>query len=112
MNVYLFFGAESKRAAYDAVIFTGKSEKLVYGWIDDDSIQLMDAQYLKGKSPHETAMAIREDLGDFYIHVMAIGEAGEDLVLVACALNDEFRAIGRTGMGAVMGSQLVSVYNT
>ena len=100
-----FFGAELKRAGYDAVIFTGKSEKLVYAWIDDDSVQLMDAQHLKGKSPHETEIAIREDLGDFYIRVTAIGEAGEKLVRTACIINDEFRAVGRTGMGAVMGSK-------
>ncbi len=100
-----FFGAELKRAGYDAVIFTGKSEKLVYAWIDDDSIQLMDAEYLKGKSPHETELTIREDLGDFYIRVSAIGEAGEKLVRIASIINDEFRAVGRTGMGAVMGSK-------
>jgi aldehyde:ferredoxin oxidoreductase len=100
-----FFGAELKRAGYDAVIFTGKSEKLVYAWIDDDSVQLMDAQHLKGKSPYETEIAIREDLGDFYIRVSAIGEAGENLVRTACIINDEFRAIGRTGMGAVMGAK-------
>ncbi len=100
-----FFGAELKRAGYDAVIFTGRSEKLVYAWIDDDSIQLMDAQHLKGKSPHETEMAIREDLGDFYIRVSAIGEAGEKLVRIGSIINDEFRAVGRTGMGAVMGSK-------
>ncbi len=100
-----FFGAELKRAGYDAVIFTGKAEKPIYAWIDDDSIQLMDAQQLKGKPPHETELAIREELGDFYIRICAIGEAGENLVRTACALNDEFRAIGRTGMGAVMGSK-------
>ncbi len=100
-----FFGAELKRAGYDAVIFTGRSEKLVYAWIDDDSVQLMDAQHLKGKSPHETEMAIREDLGDFYIRVSAIGEAGEKLVRIGSIINDEFRAVGRTGMGAVMGSK-------
>ena len=100
-----FFGAELKRAGYDAVIFTGKSEKLVYAWIDDDSVQLLDAQHLKGKSPHETEMAIKEDLGDFYIRVSAIGEAGEKLVRIASIINDEFRAFGRTGMGAVMGSK-------
>ena len=100
-----FFGAELKRAGYDAVIFTGKSDKLVYAWIDDDSVQLLDAQHLKGKSPHEAEIAIREDLGDFYIRVSAIGEAGENLVRTACIINDEFRAIGRTGMGAVMGAK-------
>ena len=100
-----FFGAELKRAGYDAVIIRGKSEKLVYLWIDDDSIQLIDAQHLKGKPPHEIETAIREELGDFYIRVSAIGEAGENLVRTASIINDEFRAIGRTGMGAVMGSK-------
>ena len=100
-----FFGAELKRAGYDAVIFTGKSEKLVYAWIDDDSVQLIDAEHLKGKSPQETEQIIREELGDFYIRVSAIGEAGEKLVRIASIINDEFRAIGRTGMGAVMGSK-------
>lgn len=100
-----FFGPELKRAGFDAVIFTGKAEKLVYAWIDDDSVQLLDAQHLKGKSPYETDVAIREDLGDHYIRVSAIGEAGEKLARFACIINDEFRAIGRTGMGAVMGSK-------
>ncbi len=100
-----FFGAELKRAGYDAVIFTGKSEKLVYAWIDDDSIQLLDAQHLTGKSPQETEETIREELGDYYIRVSAIGEAGEKLNRIGCIINDEFRAIGRGGMGAVMGSK-------
>jgi len=100
-----FFGPELKRAGYDAVIFTGKSEKLVYAWIDDDSVHLLDAQHLKGKSPSETDDAIKEELGDYYIRVSAIGEAGEKLVRFASIINDEFRAVGRTGMGAVMGSK-------
>ncbi|MDH5494582.1 MAG: aldehyde ferredoxin oxidoreductase family protein, partial [Candidatus Bathyarchaeota archaeon] len=100
-----FFGPELKRAGYDAVIFTGKSEKLVYAWIDDDSVHLLDAQHLKGKSPYETDVDIKEELGDYYIRVSAIGEAGEKLVRFASIINDEFRAIGRTGMGAVMGSK-------
>ena len=100
-----FFGSEVKRAGYDAIIFTGKSEKLVYAWIDDDSVQLLDAAHLSGKSPQETEETIREELGDFYVRVSAIGEAGEKLVRIACIMNDEFRAIGRGGMGAVMGSK-------
>ncbi len=100
-----FFGPELKRAGYDAVIFTGKSEKPVYAWIDDDTVHLLDAQHLKGKSPYETDVAIREELGDYYIRVSAIGEAGEKLGRFASIINDEFRAVGRTGMGAVMGSK-------
>jgi aldehyde:ferredoxin oxidoreductase len=100
-----FFGPDLKRAGYDAVIITGKAEKPVYLWIDDDNVQLMDAQSLWGKSPHETDVAIRKDLGDYYIRVSAIGPAGEKLCRFAAIINDEFRAIGRTGMGAVMGSK-------
>jgi aldehyde:ferredoxin oxidoreductase len=100
-----FFGPDLKRAGYDAVIITGKADKLSYLWIDDDNVQLKDAEQFTGKSPYETDVAIREELGDYYVRVSAIGEAGEKLCRFAAIINDEFRAIGRTGMGAVMGSK-------
>ncbi|MEM2081089.1 MAG: aldehyde ferredoxin oxidoreductase family protein [Candidatus Bathyarchaeia archaeon] len=100
-----FFGAELKRAGYDAVIITGKADKLSYLWIDDDKVELRNAEHLRGKSPYQTDVAIKEELGDYYIRVSAIGEAGEKLSRIACIINDEFRAIGRTGLGAVMGSK-------
>ena len=99
------FGTELKRAGYDAVIFKGKAEKPVYVWIDDDSVQLLDASHLMGKSPADTEDAIREELGDYYIRVAAIGLAGEKLSRIACIINDKTRAAGRTGLGAVMGSK-------
>jgi aldehyde:ferredoxin oxidoreductase len=100
-----YFGAELKRAGYDAVIFHGKAEKPVYVWIDDDSVQILDASYLWGKSPAETEDMIKEELGDYYIRVAAIGPAGEKLVRIACIINEKTRAAGRCGMGAVMGSK-------
>jgi aldehyde:ferredoxin oxidoreductase len=100
-----FFGPDLKRSGYDAVIITGKADKLSYLWIDDDNVKIMNAEHMTGKSPYETDMQIREELGDYYIRVSAIGEAGEKLSRIACIINDEFRAIGRTGMGAVMGSK-------
>jgi aldehyde:ferredoxin oxidoreductase len=99
------FGAELKRAGYDAVILTGKSEKPVYLWIDDEAIQLLDASSLLGKSPAETEDAIKDELGDYYIRVAAIGLAGEKLSRIACIINEKTRAAGRTGLGAVMGSK-------
>jgi aldehyde:ferredoxin oxidoreductase len=99
------FGTELKRAGYDAVVFYGKAEKPVYLWIDDDSVQLLDAQYLWGKSPQETEDAIKKELKDFYIRVASIGVAGEKLVRIACIINEKTRACGRTGLGAVMGSK-------
>ncbi len=99
------FGAELKRAGYDAVILKGKSEKPVYLWIDDDSIQLLDASGLVGKSPSETEEAIKDELGDYYVRVASIGLAGEKQSRIACIINEKTRAAGRTGLGAVMGSK-------
>jgi len=99
------FGTELKRAGYDGVILKGKAEKPVYLWIDDDTVELLDASNLWGKSPSDTEDAIKEELGDYYIRVAAIGPAGEKLVRIACIINDKTRAAGRTGMGAVMGSK-------
>ena len=99
------FGAEIKRAGYDAVIFTGKAEKPVYLWIDDDSVQLFDAEKIWGKSPSETEDAIKDELGDYYVRVASIGLAGEKQSKIACIINEKTRVAGRTGLGAVMGSK-------
>ena len=99
------FGTEMKRAGYDAIILTGKAEKPVYLWIDDDAAHILDAQHLWGKSPAETEDALQKELGDFYVRVSSIGPAGENLVRVACILNEKTRAAGRCGLGAVMGSK-------
>jgi aldehyde:ferredoxin oxidoreductase len=100
-----FFGPDLKRAGYDAVIITGKADKLSYLWIDDDKVEIRNAEHLKNATVNETDKKIRDELGDFYIRVSAIGEAGEKLCRFAAIINDEFRAIGRTGMGGVMGSK-------
>ncbi len=100
-----FFGPDLKRAGYDAVIITGKADKLSYLWIDDDKVEIRNGEHLKGETVYHTDVKIRDELGDFYIRVSAIGMAGEKLCRFAAIINDEFRAIGRTGMGAVMGSK-------
>jgi aldehyde:ferredoxin oxidoreductase len=99
------FGAELKRAGYDAIVLTGKAEKPVYLWIDDDSTQILDASAVWGKSPAETEDAIKDELGDFYIRVASIGLAGEKQSKMANIINEKTRAAGRTGLGAVMGSK-------
>ncbi len=99
------FGAELKRAGYDAVVLTGKAEKPVYLWIDDDSIQILDAANIWGKSPWETEDAIKDEIGDYYVRVASIGLAGEKQSKIASIINDKTRAAGRTGLGAVMGSK-------
>ena len=100
-----FWGAELRRAGFDIILIKGKAKKPVYLWIDDDSVQFMDAAHLWGKTTWETEDIIRKDLGDPYIRVVAIGPAGENLVRLGCMINDRTRAAGRTGLGAVMGSK-------
>jgi aldehyde:ferredoxin oxidoreductase len=100
-----FFGPDFKRAGYDAIIIKGKASKLSYLWIDDDKVEIRDAEHLRYKTVNETDHMIRDELGDFYIRVSAIGESGEKLCRFAAIINDEFRAIGRAGMGGVMGSK-------
>ncbi len=99
------FGAELKRAGFDAVVFTGKAEKPVYLWIDDDSVQILDAGAIWGKSPQETEAAIVDEIGDYYVRIASIGLAGEKQSKIANIINDKTRAAGRTGLGAVMGSK-------
>ncbi len=99
------FGAELKRAGYDAIVLTGKAEKPVYLWIDDESVQLLDATQIWGKSPGETEDAIKNEVGDYYVRVASIGLAGEKLSKIANIINEKTRAAGRTGLGAVMGGK-------
>jgi aldehyde:ferredoxin oxidoreductase len=100
-----YWGPELKRTGYDAIIFEGKSEKPVYLWIGGEEPELRDASHLWGKTTLETEEAIREELGDRLVKTALIGPAGENLVRLACILNDVTRAYGRAGMGAVMGSK-------
>jgi aldehyde:ferredoxin oxidoreductase len=99
------FGAQLKRAGFDALIVEGMSEKPVYLWIKDGEIEIRDAAALWGKTSKETQEMIREELGDNRVEVSMIGPGGENLVRFACVMNGPKDAAGRTGLGAVMGSK-------
>ncbi len=101
-----FWGAELKFSGYDGVVVRGRSEKPVWlSIIEGQPAALHDAADLWGLDTHETTERIREALGERKARVASIGPAGENLVLYASIMNDEGRAAGRTGMGAVMGSK-------
>ncbi len=99
------WGAELKRAGYDALIVEGKAEKPVYLWIHDDEVAIKDASYLWGKNTKETQETIRSALGDEKIRVSLIGLGGETLVRFACIMHGLYDTAGRGGLGAVMGSK-------
>ena len=99
-----YFGPMLKRAGYSLLIITGQSPRPVYLRIDDDQVELRDAQHLWGKEVHEATDIINQTEGKGF-RVAAIGPAGENLVRIASVMADKEHAAGRTGLGAVMGSK-------
>ncbi|MFC2045398.1 aldehyde ferredoxin oxidoreductase family protein [Chloroflexota bacterium] len=104
-NAGSHFSPELKFSGYDHIVFTGKAEKPVYLWINDDIVELRDAQHLWGKMTDETQEILKADLGDPTIQIACIGPAGENLVRLAAIVVGTDGACGRCGLGAVMGSK-------
>ncbi|HVN66533.1 MAG TPA: aldehyde ferredoxin oxidoreductase family protein [Methanomicrobiales archaeon] len=100
-----FFGAELKRAGVDAVVVEGRSIAPVYLWIRDGACEIRDAPAFWGMTTGRTITGIQEELGEPKARVACIGPAGERLARVASVMNDHGRAVGRGGMGAVLGSK-------
>lgn len=98
-----WWGAELKFAALDGIIVQGRSDHLVSIVIDDNKVEIIDAEHLRGKATG--------DGQDFYnqrfpkARVLQIGPAGENLVRYACIGTDLKHYHGRGGLGAVMGSK-------
>ncbi len=99
-----FFGAECKRAGFDALVIRGRASRPVYLYLNEGKAELHDAAHLWGKEVLETEEALRAELGKG-IRTAIIGPAGENLVRFAAVVNDVTHFAGRTGMGAVMGSK-------
>ncbi len=100
-----YWGAELKRAGYDAVILEGAAPRPVYLVIENGRAELKDAAGIWGLEVAAAEQAVREQLGGKKFRTAAIGPAGENRVRFACIFNDVTHAAGRTGMGAVMGSK-------
>src|SRR5207302_115107 len=100
-----YWGAELKRAGYDAIVVKGKAARPVYVNIAEGAVEIRDASHLWGKTTGETEDLMREELGDALVRTCLIGPAGENMVRYACVINDRSRFAGRTGLGAVMGSK-------
>ena len=98
-------GPELKRAGFDAVVITGKAKKPVYIWINDGKAEIRDAGKFWGLETHQAVDALKEAAGDTKATVASIGPAGENLVRLACIVNDKHGFFGRCGLGAVMGSK-------
>jgi len=104
-NAGSHFSPELKFAGYDHIVFTGKADKPVYLWIDDDTVELRDAQHLWGKMTDLTQEMLMDELGDSRIQIACIGPAGEKLVKLAGIVVGGDGFCARCALGAVMGSK-------
>ena len=97
------WGAQLKFAGYDALVVHGKADKPVYLFIEDDTIELRDANDLMGQGAIATREELKKRLGKRY-RVVAIGPAGENRVSFSIFLADS-DASGCSGLASVMGSK-------
>jgi len=100
-----FWGAELKRAGFDAIIIEGKAAEPVYLWVHEEKAEIKDASHLWEMEIKKSQETIRKDLQDNSAKVAQIGPGGEKMVRYASVINDMSHAAGRCGMGAIMGSK-------
>jgi len=100
-----FFGAEMRRAGFDAVVISGQAPAPVYLWLHDGQAELRPAEHLWGSYTLDCQEAIRRELGEPRARLALIGPGGERLARYACIMHDVKHAAGRCGLGAVMGSK-------
>lgn len=100
-----FFGPELKRAGFDAVVFSGASEKPVYLMLTNGQAEVKDAAHLAFLGAREVEDAIRDENGSQRIRVAQTGLAGMNRVRFANITNNLGHFNGRNGFGAVMGAK-------
>lgn len=95
------------RTGYDAFIFEGASDQPIWIEISDQTVRFHDAKDLWGKDTFSTEDEVLKRTNRTGAAALVIGPAGENLVKYAVIENDYWRSLGRTGVGAVMGSKKV-----
>jgi aldehyde:ferredoxin oxidoreductase len=98
-------GARMRWAGLDGLIFAGRAERPVYAFVSEGGVELRDASEVWGKGIHETVAFFQERYGEKDLSVCAIGQAGERISRFAAWVNEDDRAFGRGGTGAVGGSK-------
>jgi aldehyde:ferredoxin oxidoreductase len=95
------FGFHLKQAGYDHIVIQGTSAEPCYLFIHDDHIELCNASKVWGKDIIETTDILKRKHGSSGI--IAIGQAGENLIKSSITLIDKTSTLGRGGLGALMG---------
>jgi aldehyde:ferredoxin oxidoreductase len=98
------FGPHMKRAGFDHLFFTGIAPEPVIVVLEGGRAEIKPAGDLWGLGCIETEDRLEAEYGP-KTSVACIGQAGENVSLLACVINDRGRAAGRSGLGAVMGAK-------
>jgi aldehyde:ferredoxin oxidoreductase len=95
------------QTGYDAFVLEGVSQNPVWIEIANQKVLFHDAKDLWGKDTFSTEDEVLKRVNKKNSGALVIGPAGENLVRFAVIENDYWRSLGRTGLGAVMGSKKI-----
>ncbi|HYF91115.1 MAG TPA: aldehyde ferredoxin oxidoreductase family protein [Symbiobacteriaceae bacterium] len=99
-----FAAARLRWAGFDGLLVKGRAAAPTYLVAENGTVTLHDASGIWGLGVRATVRALREKHGKD-ASVLAIGPAGERLVRFAAWMNEDDRASGRGGTGAVGGAK-------
>lgn len=100
------FSPTLRKAGWHGIIIKGVSERPCMLVIEDDDVEVRDAEEYWGTDIYDLDEKLKASWpGKRRPSVLSIGPAGENLVKFACVANGKHDFVGRTGMGAVMGSK-------
>ncbi|MBW1612566.1 MAG: hypothetical protein JRJ57_01050 [Deltaproteobacteria bacterium] len=99
-----YWGPELKFAGYDFIVIEKNSDKPVYVFINDEEVEIRDAEDIWGKDTWQTNKMLREKTGLPDLQVASIGPGGENLVAHAKVIFTLSHAACR-GCGTVMGNK-------
>ncbi|MDO9123072.1 MAG: aldehyde ferredoxin oxidoreductase N-terminal domain-containing protein, partial [Deltaproteobacteria bacterium] len=71
------WGAFLKKAGYDGIMVTGKSEKPVYIWVNDEKVEIRDASHFWGRDTYDIDPLLKAETHEKAV-ISAIGQAGEN----------------------------------
>ena len=112
-NIYMYAVSsgsaahQMRKAGFWAIAIKGVAESPTYIAVDNQKVEFKDAASLWGMEPLATQQAMLADSPNKKAATMAIGAAGEKLIKFASIFSEGpyYRAFGRGGSGAVMGSK-------
>ncbi|MBD3309248.1 aldehyde ferredoxin oxidoreductase [candidate division KSB3 bacterium] len=99
-----WWGAELKFAGWDGILIQGRAESPVYLSIEDETVQILPADNLSGKTTGEVDDLLHE-AHPGKVRILQCGPAGENLVRFAALTADLRHFHGRGGLGTVFGSK-------